>query len=127
MEERKTMSYKMTTEEEASYYALTKEEQVKFKEDLLTRKQKTTFMSAILNQLMLENIDDMERFGLTQGKIKRTVHTYKSQINAFLNKIFKMEEGGKRRISPVDMDILTNISAKVETLINEHYDEIKTV
>jgi len=128
MEERRTMSYKMTTKEEAAYYALTKEEQVKFKEGLLERKQKTTFMSAILNQLMLENFDEMEKFGLTQGNIKVTIHTYKTQINAFLNKIFKQKgENGMRRIAPKDMDILTDVSAKVENLISEHYDQIKTV
>ena len=85
-------------------------------------------MSAILNQLMLENFDEMEKFGLTQGNIKATIHTYKTQINAFLNKIFKQKgENGMRRIAPKDMDILTDVSSKVEDLISEHYDQIKTV
>jgi len=127
MEERRHISFKMSKEEEDEYNGMTEKEQAKFKEDLIVRKQKTTFTSAVLNQLMLENIDEMEKFGLTQGKIKTVARAYKTQINAFLNKVFKAEDGGKRRISPADVDVLTNISNKVERLIEDHYDEIEKV
>jgi len=119
----KYLVYKMTKEEEEIYYAMSEEDKSKYKQALLKKKQKTTFFSAVINQLMLESIDDMEKFGLVQGKhFKTTARQYKTQINAFINKIF-----GQDKISLQDSDVLTKISAAVEKLLDDHYDEIKKI
>ena len=118
----KQIMVKMSKEEQEAYLALSEEEKTAYKEKMLAKKQKVTFISVVLAQLMLENIDDMESFNLIQGKLKVTTRQYKTQMNAFLNKVF-----GKGKISNEDTNILTEISASMEKLIDNHYDKIEKV
>jgi len=118
----KYIELKMSKDEQAAFNILTDEEKEIFKKEMLAKKQKTTFTSVVLAQLMLENMDDMESFNLYQGKLKVTTRTYKTQMNAFMNKVFM-----PGKVAGEDIDILTKISSAVEKLIDDHYDTIKNV
>jgi glutamyl/glutaminyl-tRNA synthetase len=126
MEEKETgtkyLRMRMTKEEEDALRALPMEEQEAFMEQQLVKKQRTSFKSVVLAQLMLENIDDMESFGMNQGKVKVTVRQFKVHMNNFLNRIF-----GKGKISDEDTHVLTKISAEIEKVIDDNYDEIQGV
>lgn len=119
MEKIKQVYVKMTKAEKENYYNLTDEEKKAFDKKIIANKQRKTFLSVVLAQLMLENIDSLENYGLINKNLKISARQYKIQINNFLNKVFK-----NKNIKNENIDVLTLISSDIEKLIGDHYDLI---
>ena len=84
-----------------------KDSKIKYKVGLLTE-------NTVLMTLLLENLDALEETGLERSNIKKAAKPFRVQMNAFINRVFKVNNN-----SAASSDAINSACIKIKEVLVE--------
>ena len=106
------MKIKMTEQDKALFEAMSKEDQDKFLNEKDEQRKNLMLKSVILTTLLIENLDDLEEFGLYREKLKVKGKPFKHQLLVYIKQVWGIEDDLNE-----GTDYILQISKKIDEML----------
>jgi hypothetical protein len=99
------MNVILSPKEKERFQAMSEPERQIFMQDKADKLEKLSIKTAVLTMLLVESLDEIEMYNLFRHKLKKTSKMYKSELESYMNELFKTDtltDNEERRVNTSD-------------------------